>query len=214
MNYYLSATCFALIALMASCDQEPEDPLDRFIYQFEEKTDVLFEHMANADEVMDGEAAFAAGGGMASTDIAYYRYKHIGPAAVDVFEHFTNPEMVFYLHVTSAKTLDPEWIAELKEAYAQANDKLTQHIEQFREELPRHPMTPPQSSDLGRSYSSVFRPGGVYGANPMAKVGFYEYDDEDVLWFHVKGGKIQLDKLLSLDLDDWLNSMRQLTVEQ
>ncbi len=199
----------AVSLLMVSCDREPEDPYDRFIYQFEQKADVLLDHLRNADEVMDGESTFFTDGRQASAKVDYYRYKHIAPAAIDLFEHFAKPNMAFYLSLSHAEQLDPDWVNRLKASYERASDELALEVERFRKDMPRRPPTPEQSSELGDSIASAFGPGGIYGASPSARIGTYMYDDDDVLWFYVEGGRIQLDKLLSLDIDDWLSSIRQ-----
>ena len=41
--------------IVAGCESPPDDPFERFLYDFELLTDTLFEHMENADEVMEGK---------------------------------------------------------------------------------------------------------------------------------------------------------------
>ncbi len=197
----------ALTVLMVSCDREPEDPYDRFVYQFEKKVDVLLDHIRNADEVMEGEGFTPADGRQARIEVKYYRYKHIGPAALGVVEHFTQPNMAFYLEISHAERVDGDWLTRLKESYEQASKKLAIETERFRNDMPRFPPIPEQSSKAGQSVASAFRPGGIFGSSSWARAGFYRYDDDDVLWFYVEDGSIQLEKLFSLDIDAWVDSI-------
>jgi len=195
----------AVLLVCTGCEREPEDPLQAFLYQLDKKAETLFEHMENADKIMRGE--FTAG--TVSQDTKFYRYKAVGPAAMDVYNHFASPTMVFYLALTTRESIDPEWTARLKATVAAAQTQLEEQVKAFRKRMPREAREPKQDTELGSAFSGgLCGRGSLYGMSDICLRGKYGYDDEDRLYFHVKGGQLHIEGLFDIDIDHWINSMR------
>ena len=191
------------------CEREPEDPFDRFIYQFEEKAETLLDHLANADEIMESERTIYMDGRQSSSTAEYYRYMHIGPAAMDAYEHFASPSVVFYLALVQIDEVDPEWVAELKFAVDTARVELANNVGAFRREMPRRARAPDQSDDVESFLDHPCNPGNILSHSEGCRIGRYGYDDSDRLYFEVRDGRIGIENLFDVDIDLWLTTVRE-----
>lgn len=195
------------------CEREPEDPLDRFIYQFERKSETVLDHLANADEVLEGDRIIYADGRQSVSTAKYYRYMHIGPAAVDVYEHFASPSVVFYLTLVQTDEVDPEWVADLNLAVDTARTELAKRVEEFRRDMPRRPPSPGELDETLLPLEHPCSPGSIMSLSEGCRIGRYGYDDSDRLYFELKEGRIAIENLFDVDIDLWLSSVREARIE-
>ena len=204
----------AAAVVVCGCEREPDDPLDRFVFQFEEKTETLFDHLANADEVLESDRTIYMDGRLSTTTSEYYRYMHIGPAAVDVIEHFDSLSVAFYLAIVQSDEIDPEWVAELKSAVNAAQVELAERVDTFRHDMPRRPRMPGQPDDVTAALSFPCSPGGALSLSEGCRIGRYGYDDSDRLYFELPDGRLWIENLLDIDIDMWLAAVRDTQIDE
>ena len=168
----------AVIALLFSgCDQEPDDPFDRYIWQFERKVQVLLDHLNEPDDIVETEGTVLSDRGLLKQKVKHYRYMLIPGAAEEVIQQFTSvPEPL--LLAMREHPVDPPVV---EQETAVGNLLI---------------------DGCGRggiySNSSGCRQ-GRYGYDEDGKLFFY-------VW-HRQLQQLMLEQILDLDIKDWVHSV-------
>lgn len=199
------------VCFLSGCEREPSDPLEAYLWQFESKTQALFDHLANADELIQIDAAALGDAGMLEEEVEVYRYMQVAPAAGEVITHLATPPRSLILAL-DGKPADPVWVERLAQSITNARATLHEHIKAFKTDMPADPTSPDQDGPVGSMLIGACQSGGVFSGSQPCKVHRYAYDDEGQLFFFVWRNrqlqKLMIEQILDIDMQDWVRTLQ------
>ncbi len=202
----LAGLIFAL-AVVVGCDREPTDPFEAYLWHFEQKTERLFDHLANADEIVRDEAMATGDSFLVTEEVEVYRYIYIPSAAQEVLAHLSDPPRALILALED-EPADPEWIARFEASVADAQRTLAERIERFKATMPADPPVPEQDGPVGDLFIGACGPGQIYSGSDACNLGKYAYDDEGALFFYIQHDRrlhqLMIEHVLEVDVQEWV----------